>query len=70
MKKISFLVVAAALLAVSVPTARAEPRNSTPHALACMKKYGFTYEQWRAHAVPAEKANPYRACRDSGKGSR
>jgi hypothetical protein len=29
-----------------------------------MKKYGFTYEQWRAYAVPAEKAEPYRRCRD------
>jgi hypothetical protein len=31
-----------------------------------MKKYGFTYEQWRAYQVPAEKAEPYRLCRDSG----
>jgi hypothetical protein len=29
-----------------------------------MKKYAFTYAQWRAYQVPAEKANPYRACRD------
>jgi len=30
-----------------------------------MKKYGFTYEQWRAYQVPAEKAELYRLCRDS-----
>jgi hypothetical protein len=70
MKKIAGAVVAVALMALSVPAAKAEPRNDTPHALACMKKYGFTYAEWRAYAVPADKANPYRACRDSGKGSR
>ena len=48
------------------PAMATEPRNDTTHALACMKKYGFTYAQWRAYAVPAEKANPYRACRDAG----
>ncbi|WP_057860869.1 hypothetical protein [Bradyrhizobium lablabi] len=68
MKKLSGTVIALALLAVAVPAAQAEPRNDTPHAQACMKKYGFTLAQWRAYAVPAEKANPYRACRDSGKG--
>lgn len=57
----------AAAMLIIVPAAQAEPSNSTPHALACMKKYGFTYEQWRAYAVPAEKANPYRACRDGVK---
>jgi hypothetical protein len=31
-----------------------------------MKKYGFTYAQWRAYSVPAEKAEPYRLCRDAG----
>jgi len=69
MKNVTLLVTAATMLALAAP-ARAEPRNDTPHALACMKKFGFTYAQWRAYAVPAEKANPYRACRDSGKGSR
>lgn len=68
MKKVVLLAMAAAILAIA-PT-KAEPSNSTPHALACMKKYGFTYAQWRAYAVPAEKANPYRACRDAGKGPR
>jgi len=69
-KKIFVPVIAAALFAISAPTARAEPRNDTPHALACMNKYGFTYADWRAYAVPAEKANRYRACRDGGKRSR
>ena len=57
------------ILALSTMTAtalHAEARNDTPQALACMKKYGFTLEQWRAYAVPAEKAEPYRLCRDSG----
>ncbi|MCK1513049.1 hypothetical protein IVB22_10780 [Bradyrhizobium sp. 190] len=69
MKKVALFVTAAAMLALTAP-AKAEPRNDTPQALACMKKYGFTYAQWRANAVPGEKANPYRACRDSGKGGR
>jgi hypothetical protein len=69
MKKIAGAVVAVALIALSVP-AKAEPRNDTPHALACMKKYGFTYAEWRAYTVPADKANRYRACRDNGNGSR
>lgn len=61
------MIVSAMVVAVfSACPAFAEPRNDTPHALACMKKYGFTYAQWRAYAVPAEKANPYRACRDAG----
>jgi len=61
--------VSAVVVAVfSACPALAEPPNNTPHALACMKKFGFTYAQWRAFAVPAEKANPYRACRDAGEG--
>jgi hypothetical protein len=58
----------AALLLVAVSTipASAEPPNNTPHALACMKKYGFTYAEWRAYTVPAAKAEPYRKCRDAG----
>ncbi len=64
MMKVTF---AAVILVASVGAASAEPPNNTPHALACMKKYGFTYKQWRAYQVPAEKANPYRACRDSGR---
>ncbi|PDT90238.1 hypothetical protein CO669_12360 [Bradyrhizobium sp. Y36] len=59
------ILTALALAALAASPALAEPSNSTPHALACMKKYGFTYAQWRAYAVPAEKANPYRACRDA-----
>ncbi|PAY04051.1 hypothetical protein CK489_32715 [Bradyrhizobium sp. UFLA03-84] len=55
--------VASAVLAGS---ALAEERNDTPQALACMKKYGFTLEQWRGYQVPASKAGPYRLCRDSG----
>src|SRR3569623_590440 len=51
---------------ISSGAALAEQPNNTPHALACMKKYGFTYAQWRAYAVPADKAEPYRACRDAG----
>lgn len=70
MKKISIPALAVVLLAGSAPAATAEPRNDTPHALACMSKYGFTYAEWRAYTVPAAKANPYRACRDSGKGRR
>jgi hypothetical protein len=54
-----------AALAFSSP-AVAEPPNNTPHALACMKKYGFTYAEWRAYTVPAAKAEPYRKCRDRG----
>ena len=60
------ILIAAFATLVLTTTANAEPSNSTPHARACMKKYGFTYEQWRAYAVPAEKAEPYRLCRDSG----
>ncbi len=56
-----------AVLAVAVSAGSAEPRNDTPRALACMKKYGFTYAEWRAYTVPAEKAVPYRACRDGGR---
>lgn len=48
--------------------AQTEPSNNTPHALACMKRYGFTYAQWRAYAVPPEKAEPYRQCRDGRSG--
>jgi hypothetical protein len=59
------LMTAIAVLALTT-AAHAEPSNSTPQARACMKKYGFTYEQWRAYQVPAEKAEPYRLCRDSG----
>ena len=43
--------------------------NSSPRAQACMKKYGFTYAEWRAYSVPAEKAEPYRRCRDGGRRS-
>jgi hypothetical protein len=50
-------------------SAMAEPANNTPQALACMKKYGFTYAEWRAYTVPAEKAEPYRKCRDGGRRS-
>lgn len=64
------VVVAVAMFAALGSVASAEPRNDTPHALACMKRYGFTYAEWRAYTVPADKANRYRACRDSGKGSR
>ena len=69
MKKIILSAMAVAMLILSAP-AKAEPPNNTPHALACMKKYGFTHAEWRAYAVPAEKANPYRACRDGSKGRR
>lgn len=64
MRKISVIATAMTMLVVTATAATAEPSNSTPHALACMKKYGFTHAEWRAYAVPAEKANPYRACRD------
>jgi hypothetical protein len=63
LKKLSIIVAALAF----TTAAKAEPPNNTPHALACMKKYGFTHAQWRAYTVPAEKAEPYRRCRD-GKG--
>jgi hypothetical protein len=66
---LKILITAFAALAV-MTAANAEPSNSTPHARACMKKYGFTYEQWRAYQVPAEKAEPYRRCRDGRAGSR
>ncbi len=66
MKKVLMIV---AMSAIAATTAYAEPRNNTPHALACMKKYGFTYAEWRAYTVPASKAEPYRLCRDRGQGS-
>jgi len=56
-----------AVLVLSTPPVAAEPPNNTPHALACMKKYGFTHAEWRAYTVPAEKAEPYRRCRDGGR---
>ncbi len=59
------IIVITGLILASVSAALAEPSNNTPHALACMKKFGFTYDQWRAYQVPPEKANPYRACRDA-----
>jgi hypothetical protein len=59
------LIFAAAICVASIGAASAEPSNRSPQALACMKKFGFTYEQWRAYEVPAEKAVPYRACRDA-----
>jgi hypothetical protein len=58
------LILASIAVLALTGSASAEPSNSTPKARACMKKYGFTYEQWRAYAVPAEKAEPYRRCRD------
>ena len=60
------ITIAFILAAFVASPASAEPRNDTPHALACMKKYGFTYAEWRAYSVPAYKADPYRACRDAG----
>ncbi|MGM5031147.1 hypothetical protein [Tardiphaga sp. 803_E3_N1_3] len=66
MKKILLLPFAIVLLAASPAFAQSEPSNSTPHALACMKRYGFTYAEWRAYTVPPEKAGPYRQCRDAG----
>ena len=66
MKKVLMLV---AMSAIAATAAHAEPRNDTPHALACMKKYGFTYAEWRAYTVPASKAEPYRRCRDGGRSS-
>lgn len=66
MKVSMFLPLLAVLLSASSATAQIEPSNSTPHALACMKRYGFTYAEWRAYTVPAEKAVPYRKCRDAG----
>jgi hypothetical protein len=63
LKTIPLIVLLSTLTATAL---HAEARNDTPQALACMKKYGFTPEQWRAYAVPAEKAEPYRLCRDSG----
>ena len=62
--KIRITVAALAVALFAVP-AGAEPRNDTPRAQACMKKYGFTYAEWRAYTVPAAKAVPYRKCRDS-----
>jgi hypothetical protein len=38
--------------------------DSSPRALACMKKYGFTLAEWHAYSVPTSKAEPYRRCRD------
>ena len=37
------ITIAFILAAFVASPASAEPRNDTPHALACMKKYGFTY---------------------------
>ena len=59
------LAVIALSFALSALPAKAEPRNDTPRAQACMQKYGFTYAEWRAYTVPAAKAVPYRKCRDA-----
>ena len=56
----------AGFCAMALTTSANAASDGTPQALACMKKYGFTPEQWHAYAVPAEKAEPYRLCRDSG----
>ena len=59
--KLAFLAPVAVLLSTAPALANAD---TTPHARSCMAKYGFTIEQWRAYAVPASKAEPYRQCRD------
>ncbi len=42
--------------------------NSSPHALACMKKAGITYAGWRSgHAGTQAQVDKYIACRDSKK---
>jgi hypothetical protein len=45
------LILIAAIVATS--PAAAEPRNDTSRALACMKKYGFTYAEWLTRTVAA-----------------
>jgi hypothetical protein len=67
--KVGILTTLAVVTLIAGP-ASAEPRNDTPTALACMKKYGFTYAQWRAYAVPAYKADPYRECRNAAEAKR
>jgi len=50
---------------VSIVPARAENSNSTPHALNCMAKAGFTREMWVAkHAGTNAQVAQYIACRD------
>lgn len=43
--------------------------NDTPQARACMAQNGFTYAEWRAYKVPADKADAYRRCLASAKSS-
>lgn len=58
-------IIACVAFAALIGPATAEPRNHTPHALACTKKYGITYEQWRSYKVPRKKADLHRTCRGS-----
>ncbi len=46
-------------------SAHAEGKNSTPHALDCMAKAGFTRDMWVAkHAGTNAQVAQYIACRD------
>lgn len=57
-----FIAVAAVLLSFSA--AHAAP-NNTPHAIACMKKNGFTRDMWVAHrAGTDQQVLRYLQCRD------
>jgi hypothetical protein len=58
----AFIAIAAVLLSVSAAQAAS---NNTPHALACMKKNGFTHDMWIARRAGTNaQVQSYIACRD------
>lgn len=56
--------IAAAAILLSFSAAHAANNNS-PHALACMKKNGFTHDMWVARRAGTNaQVQSYIACRD------
>ncbi|WP_027554738.1 hypothetical protein [Bradyrhizobium sp. Cp5.3] len=50
---------------ISGAPAHAQSKNSTPHALDCMAKAGFTHEMWVARRAGTNaQVAQYIACRD------
>ena len=63
MKKL--LVGVCLILTMASGAALAQKVNSTPHALECMSKAGFTHDMWVAkHAGTNAQVAQYIACRD------
>jgi hypothetical protein len=59
----AFIIAAALLSATIIPASAAS--NSTPHALDCMAKNGFTREMWVAHRAGTNaQVQSYIQCRD------